>query len=99
MAKIEENNFIQTNEQYGDGIAIDTYKDEYSLVAAKKNTKTGDIWASWGYPQIREDGENVPGKKCIPWKLNLGLREQAIQRLEQLIMLIEGRDMDLEEPF
>jgi len=91
MPKINEADYIETNEQYSRGIAIDRYKNEISIVSADKNKDTGDIWPNWCYPQKRANGENVPGEKAIPMKLRLGLKEQAIQRLEQLIMVIEGR--------
>ena len=94
MPKISEDKFIETNEKYGNGFAVDIYKNEYSIIEAKRN-KAGDIWGEWCYPQVFEDGERGPGKKTRPVKITLGLKEQAIQRLEQLIMMIEGR----EEPF
>jgi len=98
MAKIHEDEFIETNEQYGDGIAINIYNSEYSLVAAKRN-KNGDIWAEWCFPQKYVDGKHVAGEKSMPRKLSLGTKEQAIRRLNELIMMIEGRDMELDEPF
>ena len=98
MPKLDESKFISTNEKYGDGIAVDIYKEEYSIVAARKNDK-GDIWPNWVFPQKYVDGKHIPGEKAFPMKLSLGLKEQAIQRLEQLIMVIEGRDQDLTEPF
>ena len=41
MGNIDNDKFLQTNDQYGDGIGINVYKNEYSLVAAKK--KDDDI--------------------------------------------------------
>jgi len=90
MPKIDEGKFIEVNSRYGEGVAVDIYGKEYSLVSAKKN-KSGEIWAEWCYPQKYEDGKRVPGDKGIPVKICLGLKEQAIQRLEQLILIIEGR--------
>jgi len=85
MGNVDADKFIQTNEQYGDGIAVNIYKNEYSLVAARKNGD--DIWMEWVYP-ARQDG---PGEKKFPLKLSLGMKAEAVQKLEKLIFLIEGR--------
>ena len=85
MGNIDEKDFLQTNEQYGDGIAINIYKNEYSLVAAKKNGE--DIWMEWCYPK-RGKG---PSEKQIPMKISLGVKAEAIQKLEKILAMIEGR--------
>ena len=90
MPKINEGKFIEINEKYGEGVAVDIYGKEYSLVSARRN-KAGEIWTEWCYPQKFEDGKRVPGEKSIPVRICFGLKEQAVQRLEQLIFMIEGR--------
>ena len=84
MASIEESKFVRVNEQYGDGVAVDTYNGEISLVSAKQNADTGDIWMEWVYPAKRADGKSVPGEKMLPWKIRLGSREQALTILVKL---------------
>jgi hypothetical protein len=90
MPKINEDKFIEVNSTYGSGVAVSIYKNEYSLVSATKN-KEGDIWADWCFLQNFVDGKRIPSEKTIPVKITLGLKEQAIQRLEQLLSIIEGR--------
>jgi len=85
---IEKENFVKTNEMYGSGIAVEEYKGEYSLQNAKENPQ-GDIWPEWCFPQRRLDGENVPSQKAVPWKLSLGNKQQAVQRVEQLLVILE----------
>ena len=84
MPTIEESKFVRVNEQYGDGIAVDTYNGEISLVAAKQNSDTGEIWMEWTFPAKRSDGKSVPGEKMLPWKIRLGSREQALTTLVKL---------------
>jgi len=80
-----KNKFIKTNETYNEGILVDIYKNEYSLCLAEEG-KDGKIYKKWMFPQVKD---RQPGEKSIPWKITLGVRQQAIQRLEQLIMMIE----------
>ena len=98
MAKIREDFFLLTNAKYGRGIAIDFYGDEVSLVSASKN-ESGDIWAEWCYPQRRMDGKNVPAEKGIPFRLTLGVRGDAIRKLEELLTMLErGKPADEDPP-
>ena len=90
MAKINEKDFIEVNVTYGEGVAVDRYGAEYSLITARRN-KDGEIWGVWCYPQAYRDGEWVPGQTAIPVHIVLGVKQQAIQRLEQLIAIVEGR--------
>lgn len=89
MGKINDEMFILTNDKYGEGIAVDYYQNEVSLMRAKMNKDTGDIWPEWVFPQRRQDGKNVPGEKALPWKLTLGVREDAIRKMETLLKIIE----------
>jgi len=88
MPSIDEKMFLETNEKYGDGVAINVYNNEISIVAAKK-TEGGEIYMEWGYPQKRQDGKNVPGQKGIPWKISLGVKEDAVHKLERLLNIVE----------
>lgn len=87
MGNIEPKDFIETNEKYGSGIAVNRYKNEVSIVMARQD-KDGQIWMDWGY---LKKSKNETSDKPIPWRLNLGLQEQAVQILEKLIYMIEGR--------
>ena len=84
MPSIDASKFILMNEQYGEGIAIDTYQNEISLVSARKKEETGEIFMQWVYPVRNADGKSVPGEKMLPWKIRLGSREQALTILVKL---------------
>jgi len=88
---IDPKNFIMTHEKYGRGIAVEEYKNEYGICSAVKPRDDGRVFAEWVYPQGRQDGKNVPKDKAIPFRIQLGVKEQAIQILEKLIYMIEGR--------
>jgi len=86
---ISKQGFIETNLKYHSGIAVDVYGDEYSIVAAIAG-EDDKVFMRWSYPQKRVGGANVPNEKAIPHKITLGNKGQAIQRLEQLIHIIEA---------
>ena len=82
---MENKKYIKTSDTYNEGILLDIYKIEYSLAMASED-KNGEIYLRWVFPQTKD---REPGKKAIPLKITLGLKDQAIQRLEQLLMMIE----------
>jgi len=82
---IKKENFIIIDEKYKTGIGVDVYKNEVNLCMAFEN-KEGEIFSNWIYPQGKD---RKPIEKAIPYKLSLGLKQQAIQRLEQLLMMVE----------
>lgn len=78
-------NFILINEKFKEGIMLDKYQNEYGLCMAQEG-EDGKKYLRWVFPQ----GKNrEPGKKAIPMRITLGVKQQAIQRLEQLLMMIE----------
>jgi hypothetical protein len=87
MGNVNEKDFILLDQKYGTGVCIDRFKNEYSICLARK-TAAGDIWKLWGFPQGKD---KEPVGKSIPWRITFGFREQAIQYLEKLIFMIEGR--------
>ena len=80
--------------KYKEGFAIDEYQGEYFMVRAQVG-KDGKLYARWMRPML---GKDKVSEKSIPWKISLGNKQQAIQRLEQLIMHIEGRTTPGELP-
>jgi hypothetical protein len=80
-----QQNFLKTSDTYNEGILLDIYQNEYGLCVAEEGSD-GNIYKKWIFPQTKG---REPGPKAIPWKITLGVRQQAIQRLEQLIMMIE----------
>lgn len=81
--------FIKTSEKYGSGVAIDEYQGEFSVVAAREG-QDGEVYLRWVYPQLGKDRK--PAEKAIPQKITLGNKQQAIQRLEQLLLFVEQWD-------
>jgi hypothetical protein len=73
--------------QYGDGILLDEYRQEFSLVAAKR--KDDEIFMEWVFPQKR-DGSRGPIDKSLPWKIKLGPRAEAIKVLKFFLRQLEG---------
>jgi len=73
--------------QYGDGVLLNEFRDEFSLVAAKR--KDGKVFMEWVFPQKR-DGSKEPIDKSLPWKIKLGPKAEAIQVLKFFIEQLEG---------
>ena len=75
--------------QYGDGIVLNEYRNEFSLVAAKQ--KDGNTYMEWMYPQ-KKDGSKEPIEKSLPWKIKLGNKEEAIKLLKFFLEKLEGEN-------
>jgi len=75
--------------QYGDGIVLDEYRNEFSLVAAKR--KDGKTYMEWIFPQKR-DGSKEPIDKSLPWKIKLGPKDEAIKVLKFFLEKLEGEE-------
>ena len=73
--------------QYGDGILLNEYRNEFSLVAAKR--KEGEIFMEWVFPQKR-DGSKKPIEKSLPWKIKLGPKAEAIKVLKFFLENLES---------
>ena len=73
--------------QYGDGVLLNEYRREFSLVAAKR--KDGKVFMEWVFPQKR-DGSKEPIDKSLPWKIKLGPKAEAIKALKFFIDQLEG---------
>jgi len=73
--------------QYGDGVLLNEYRKEFSLVAAKR--KDGKVLMEWVFPQKR-DGSKEPIDKSLPWKIKLGPKAEAIKALKFFIEKLEG---------
>jgi hypothetical protein len=76
---MEADNFKERRgTQYGDGILLDDFKGDFSLVAAK--SKDGKIYMEWVFPQ-KKDGSKQPMDKSLPWKVTLGPKDEAVETL------------------
>jgi len=86
----EDKFFIKDEDSaYGEGILVDEYNNNWSLVSARKG-KDGTVYMQWAYPQKR-DGSKGPIDKSVPWKIKIGdSKAAAASRLRELALMIEG---------
>ena len=77
--------FITTDEKYNNGVALEEYNGIISILRANE-AKDGQIYAKWGFPQIKREAS----KKAIPWKVELGDRDNAIAILQTLLAHLES---------
>ena len=73
--------------QYGDGIVLNEYRNEFSFVAAKR--KEGKTHMEWMFPQ-KKDGSKEPIDKSLPWKIKLGRKDEAIKVLRFFLEKLEN---------
>ena len=73
--------------QYGDGVLLNEYRNEFSLVAARR--KDGEVYMEWIFTQKR-DGSKEPIGKSLPWKIKLGNKREAIKVLKYFLEKLEG---------
>ena len=71
-------NYIQTDDQYSQGIVLDEYNGKLSLCSANEGND-GKIYLQWCFPQ---DKDKKPRPKSLPWKITLGNISQAVDILE-----------------
>jgi hypothetical protein len=97
QVSIIEGSFIQTDEKYSNGVAIDDYKGNIKIVRAYKD-KNGDIKAKWGFPEK----DKRPLEKSIPWGIDLGSRYEAAGTLAALLEILApkatGNKMQAQKP-
>ena len=72
--------------QYGDGVLLNEYRREFSLVSAKR--RDGKILMEWVFPQKR-DGSKGSIDKSLPWKIKLGPKAEAIKVLKFFLEKLE----------
>lgn len=84
-----ESTYIETNEQYKQGVSLSEYKGTYSL-ASVNESKQGGRFLQWVYPKLKDGA----AKKEIPWQCRLGNAKQARQILQQYADLLKEIDDD-----
>jgi len=75
--------------QYGDGVMLNEYNGELSLVAAKQKEDT--VYMEWMFPQ-KKDGSKQPLEKSLPWKIKLGTKEEAVEILRFFLQKLGATD-------
>lgn len=72
--------FIETDEQWHNGVALEEYNGKISIVRAYRG-KDGEVYFKWGYGQKNKE----PMEKAIPWKVELGTEPEAVEILTKLL--------------
>lgn len=80
------NYFIQIG-QYNDGVMLNWYKGEVSLVAAQEG-KDGKQYIQFAFPKDNRTKE--PKDIAVPMGVRLGRPDQAAGILRQLLAALEG---------
>jgi hypothetical protein len=72
--------------QYGEGVILEEYREEYSLIMAQKSQNSeGTIYKKWCFPQYK----NKPAETAIPQKVTLGNHREAIAALKYFLSHLE----------
>jgi hypothetical protein len=79
-----EETYIQTDDQYSQGIVLDEYNGKLSLCSANEG-KDGKIYLQWAFLQNKD---KQPRPKAIPWKITLGDISQAVHILETYLAVV-----------
>ena len=70
--------------QYNEGIILEEYNEEYSLILAQKPQGNGTVYKRWVFPEYKKE----PSKKAIPWKITLGNQREAVAALKHFLGLL-----------
>lgn len=85
--------FIETDEQWHNGIALEEYNGKISLVRAYRG-KNKEVYVKWGFPEK----DKAPTEKAIPWKVELGSESEAVEILTKLLQNLGGIPFSAPEP-
>ena len=92
--------FELKDNQWGHGVIINEYNEEYSIAVARKPNGEGTIYMEWcspiykGKPKEKENGEPV----MIPLAIKLGNHRDAINLLQDILDELKNADRDEYEP-
>ena len=78
--------FVMTDEQYRNGVALEEHEGKISIVRANEG-KDGGVYVKWGFPQGKDRG---PIAKSIPWKVELGDKEEAAAILNRFLIELDA---------
>ena len=80
-----EESFIETDEKYHSGIVLDEYNDKMSVCQSNKG-QDDKLYLRWCYPQAKD---RKPSEKTLPWKIDLGTIDEAINIFKKYITILE----------
>ena len=78
--------YVEVNEQYHSGAALDEYQDIISICSAQIG-KDGNCYMRWAFPQV---ADRKPGEKALPVSIRLGDKDKAIEILKGFIAALSG---------
>ena len=81
-----EETYVEVNEQYHAGAALDEYQDVISICSAQIG-KDGKCYKRWAFPQV---ADRKPGEKALPVSIRLGDKDKAIEILKGFIAALSG---------
>lgn len=64
------------NNQYGEGVLVNKFGDQYGLLSAQKGKGNGTVYKKWCFPQ---DKDKQPREKAVPWGIRIGNKNEAIE--------------------
>ena len=85
--------FVITDEQWKNGVALEEYGGKFSLVRAYEGND-GATYVKWGYGQKNK----APMEKAMPWKVELGDKEQAASILQRFLIELEAPNDPVNAP-
>ena len=82
-----ENFVALPDSKYGDGILLEEYNGTMSLVRAFMGNE-GEPVMKWCFPQGKD---RQPGPKGLPWRIELGSPEHAVEVLRHFLGVLTGQ--------
>ena len=87
--------YVEVNEEYHSGAALDDYKDIISICSAQISNKDGECYKRWAFPQV---ADRKPGKTALPVSIRLGDKDNAIKILKGFIAALSGEKEESVKP-
>lgn len=86
-----EGTFVEVNEKYHTGAALDEYNDTISICSAYVG-KDGNNYMRWAFPQV---ADRQPAEKALPVSIRLGDKKQAIEILKGFIAVLSNEKEEI----
>ena len=82
-----EGTYVEVNEQYHSGAALDEYQGTIKICSAQIG-KDGNCYMRWAFPQV---ADRKPGEKALPVAIGLGDKDNAIKILNGFIAALSEK--------
>lgn len=80
------------NNKWGEGVAVNEYNGNYSVVAAQRSKTNGKIYMRFAYPQNKD---KQPLDTAVPMGPKIGDRKQSIAFFKQALAALSDRSGDV----